>query len=236
MVEERLISNGNETGYLQIGSEEFERMFQIVNIEDIILKKERFMQYVPEERDEARVKDNIIRAKEIGMKNFRIPIMDPSLSDDEETIIYCPRKKPAIDKSVQWWYENIPKIMPEKNSRMCDDMEYDVFLGITQIKQLVDNGCEVRRAWKKICTEWSEDKEITESDLEFTGSRLSGKFYDLPNTYKIVKKRGASFFVFFGGRPVNFFIFHNYPFAVSDDIKNPETTLKNSIGVARLDV
>lgn len=235
MSEERLISHGNTLGYLEIGSKEFETMFQIVNIEDIILKEERFMQYIPEKRDEARVKDNITRAKEIGMKNFRIPIMDPSLSDDGKTIIYCPGKRPAIDKPVIWWYENIPKIMPEKNSRMCDDMEYDVFLGIMQIKQLVDNGCEVRKAWKKICTDCFEHKEIKKSDLELTGSRLSGKFYDLPNTYKIVKKRDASFFVFLGGR-ASYFNGYDYPLAVADDIKKPDTTIKNSIGIARLDV
>ena len=109
----------------QPGSKEFEEMFPIVDIEGLSLE-ESFMQYEPQTSNEKRVKASIIKAKEIGMKNFRIPAMDPALDDDGETIIYCAGRKPAVGKPPQWWYKNAPKFMPSKNSRLKDALQADV--------------------------------------------------------------------------------------------------------------
>lgn len=223
---------------LKFTNEEFEKMFAIVDIEGISLN-DPFMQYVPEEIAEARLKDSIIRAKEIGMKNFRIPTIDPSLTEDGKSIIYCAGKKPAVGKTPIWWEENAFKFMPEKNSKMCDDIEYGVVLGVMHIKDLVDNGCEVRKAWKKICVDTINTIGVEESNFELTGSRPVGKFYDLSNTYKIVKKRGTSLYTIFGGHHncLNF----DFPLAIADDITvadyiKSNYDFRNSIGVIRLDV
>ena len=88
------------------------------------------------------------------MKNFRIPAMDPSLDDEGETIIYCPGRKPAVGKSAYWWYKNAPRFMANKNSRMRDNLEHDVVLGVMQIKYLVEEkGYEVAEAWMAVCVD-----------------------------------------------------------------------------------
>lgn len=140
---------------LQAGSKEFEEMFPIVDIENVSLQ-DSFMSYEPANNLEERVKSNIIRAKELGMKNFRKPCMDPSFADDGETIIYCAGEKPAVGKSALWWNENAPKFMPEKNSRQIDDLEKDVSLGII-IKYFVEEEkYKVKDAWKAVCVNSEE--------------------------------------------------------------------------------
>lgn len=202
--EQTLTSNsGQKIIRVKAGSKEFEEMFLIVDIENVTLE-DSFMQYEPETNLEKRVKANIIKAKEIGMKNFRKPCMDPSFADDGKTIIYCAGKRPAVGKSAEWWDENAPKFMPKKNSRLIDDLQKDVSLGI-QIKELVDGENKVREAWKAVCVNstgighYKNSKNAKKYDFERTGSRKIGKWYDLGNTYKIVKKHNALGFVHFGG-------------------------------------
>lgn len=113
IVRVEIIDNGHGIKYYTIpeskskemhpkyGSKEFEEMFPIVDIENVSLE-DKFLQYEPKNDQENRVKASIIKAKEIGMKNFRIPAMDPSLTEDEKTIIYCAGKRPAVDKCAMW--------------------------------------------------------------------------------------------------------------------------------------
>lgn len=163
----------SETVELNIDSQKFERMFPIVDIENVSLE-DSFMQYDPKTNREKRIKASIIEAKRIGMKNFRIPATDLSLDDDGETIIYCEGRKPAVAKSLSWWDENASKFMPNKNSRMRDDLEHDVVLGVMCIKYLVEEKkYKVEEAWKAKC-------------------------FNLENTSKIIKKRGTSDFMIFG--------------------------------------
>ena len=223
---------------LQAGSKEFEEMFPIVDIENVSLQ-DSFMSYEPENNLEKRVKSNIIRAKELGMKNFRKPCMDPSFADDGETIIYCAGEKPAVGLDAFWWNKNAPKFMPEKNSRQIDDLEKDVFLGII-IKYLVyEEEKKVKDAWKAVCVNSKDighyhDSKNPKRDFERTGSRKVGKWYDLGNTYKIVKRHGASGFVLFGGC----FEFDGdyYPLAFACTFKYSFGICKYSVGELVLDV
>lgn len=211
----------------QPGSKEFEEMFPIVDIEKVSLE-DSFMQYEPETERGKRVKASIIEAKRIGMKNFRIPAMDPSLDDDEETIIYSAGREPAIGKPPMWWYKNAPRYMPNKNSRMRDNREHDVVLGVMLIKYLVEEkGYKVADAWKAVCVDskdlghYTNSKNAKKLKFEKTGSRQIGKCFDLGNTVKIVIERGttlgfASGFVLCGGRYA-----HNgnyYPLASASSI------------------
>lgn len=223
---------------LQAGSEEFEKMFPIVDIENVSLQ-DSFMQYEPENDTEKRVKSNISKAKEFGMKNFRKPCMDPSFADDGETIIYCAGEKPAVGKSADWWEENAPNFMPEKNSRQIDDWEKDVSLGII-IKCLVEEKkYKVRDAWKAVCVDSKDighyrDSENPKGGFERTGSRKVGKWYDLGNTCKIVKRRGDSGFVLFGGFCCN--NGDDYPLADDYTIYDPDCGYYDSVGELALDV
>lgn len=222
-----------------VGSQEFEEMFPIVDIENVSLE-DSFMQYEPKNHREKRVKGSIIEAKRIGMKNFRIPAIDPSLDDDGETIIYCVGRKPAVGKSAKWWNENAPKFMPNKNSRMRDLLEHDVVLGVMQIKYLVEEkGYKVEEAWKAVCADSKDlghyrNSKNAKHEFETTGSRQIGKCFDLSNTGKIVKKRGASEFVLLGG----FFYDFSYCFPLADagGIYEPNSICNDCVGGLVLDV
>lgn len=222
-----------------VGSQEFEEMFPVVDIEGLSLQ-ESFMQYEPQTDNERRVKASIIKAKEIGLENFRIPAMDPSFDDDGETIIYCAGRKPAVGKSAKWWEENAPKFMPSKNSRLKDDLQADVVLGVMRIKYLVEEkGYKVAEAWKAVCVDSKDlghyrNSKDAKHDFETTGSRQIGKCFDLGNTCKIVKKRGASGFVLFGGCCGNFG--DNCPLADACSIDGPDDVDGDSVGELVLDV
>ena len=63
---------------------------------------------------------------------------------------------------------------------------------------------KVKDAWKAVCVNSKDighyhDSKNPKRDFERTGSRKVGKWYDLGNTYKIVKRHGALGFVRFGG-------------------------------------
>lgn len=216
----------------------FEKMFPIVDIESVSLQ-DSFMRYEPENDVGERVKSNIIKAKKIGMKNFRKPCMDPSFADDGETIIYCAGRKPAVGKSANWWEENALNFMPEKNSRQIDDLEKDVSLGII-IKYLLEvEKYNLGYAWRTVCFDSAKighcrDSENPKGDFEVTGSRKVGKWYDLGNTCKIVKRRGSSGFELFG-TSYNL-MGKNYPLAYFSSIYNHYNGCKYSVGEFALDV
>lgn len=223
----------------EAGSKEFEEMFPIVDIENVSLE-DSFMQYEPKTEKGKRVKASIIEAKRIRMKNFRIPAMDPAFADDGETIIYCAGREPAVGKSPKWWYENAPKFMPSKNSRLRDDLEHDVVLGVMLIKYLVEEkGYRVAKAWEAVCVNSKDlghywNSENAKHKFETTGSRQIGKCFDLGNTCKIVKKREASGFVLFGGDYVG--DGDDYPLADANSISFPNNDYDCSVGELVLDV
>lgn len=222
----------------QPGSQEFEDMFPIVDIENVSLE-DRFMQYNPEYTYEWRIQRAIIAAKEKGMKNFRIPAMDPSFDDDGETIIYCAGRKPAVGKSPEWWYENAPKFLPNKNSRMRDIFEYDVAIGVMLIKYFVEEkGYKVKEAWKTVCDfnmnfGHYRNSKNAKHDFEKTGSRQIGKCFDLGNTGKIVTGSNRPIFLRMGGS------YDEYSWYVNllhyNDI-HPNIDLPTSVGSLVLDV
>ena len=229
----------SKAGELKVGSQEFEKMFPIVDIEGLSLE-EGFMHYEPKTANEKRVKASLIKAKKIGLKNFRIPAMDPAFDDDGETIIYCAGRKPAVGKSPKWWDENAPKFMPSKNSRLKDDLQADVDLGVMRIKYLIEEkGYNVAEAWKAVCVDSRDlghywNSENAKHTLEATGSRQIGKCFDLGNTFKIVKKSGTSGFTFFGGHSNTYS--HIYPLAQAYSGYNPSNIDDGSVGEIVLDV
>lgn len=229
----------SETLEANVISQEFEEIFPIVDIENVSLE-DRFMQYEPENDLAKRVKKSIIEAKRIGMKNFRIPAMDLSLDDDGKTIVYCAGRKPAVGKSAKWWNENAPKFMPNKNSRMRDDLEHDVVLGVMQIRYLVEEkGYKVKDAWEAVCVDSRElghyfNSKNAKRKFETTGSRQIGKCFDLGNTCKIVKEHRTSGFLLFSGRYDKYSF--NCPLAHAESVTNSEFNFFGSVGELVLDV
>lgn len=169
---------------------DFEKKFLIVDVENIELK-DSFLLHKPISANQKRVMKHIIEAKEEEMNNFRINAIDPSFSS-EGSIIFLPGVKPAVERSSIFWDKVAKDFIPEKNSRLPDIKEYDVFLAYL-IKTLVEKRHYfVREAWKVVCDESQNiahycDSKGTKYQKELTGSRLVYKFYDLANICKIIK-------------------------------------------------
>lgn len=138
-----------------------------------------------------RLKDSVVKGILEGIDDFRYPIIDPWLDENDE-LVYQMGKWPAVYKSAKFWDEKFQNFMPEKNSRMATSLQRDVFL-IFLIKYLVkEEGYTVAQAWKAVNWDSKKMGHYTNSEdakcfFEKTGSRPVWKFYDLANTAKIVK-------------------------------------------------
>ena len=131
--------------------ENFEEMFPVVEASKLSLK-DNFMEHKPQTREQKRLKKSLDKIIKEGIKDFRRPIMDPSI-DDDGNITFKEGNKPAVGKNCYWWEENVKAFMPEKDSRQGTLIEYDAFLG-TLIKYLVDDEkWSVKDAWTAVCND-----------------------------------------------------------------------------------
>lgn len=166
---------------------ELNRVFPLVEIEQISLQ-DTFMQYQPKNSFQFEIKRAIIMAKQMRIKNFRVPIYDPSYTDDEKNIIYAPNREPAIlksDEDFNKMVEICKNFIPEMNTRIGTELERRVFLGYI-IKTLVEQeGIEIGMAWYLVCDESSKLATYGLSEKEKTGTFKVGKWYDLGNTKKL---------------------------------------------------
>lgn len=216
---------------------EFNRLFPVVEIEAFQLS-DKCMQFKPKTERQIRVYNSIVRAKTIGMKNFRVAAIAPSLSEDGQTIIYREGMKPAVGKSPMWWKEALICFMPRMNSRMARVIESDVRLG-TIIKYLVEEGYEIEDAWNAVCDDSRNignysDSENTKHELELTGSRPVGKWCDLGNVFNIISNNTLSGFWITGGcYKVKG---KNYPLAYCNKVHFPNMDHHLSIGLLVMDV
>lgn len=169
--------------------ENFEEMFPVVEASKLSLK-DSFMKHKPQTENQRRLKNSLVQSIKEGLKDFRRPIMDPSIDEDGK-ITFKAGNQPEVDRNCYWWKEKAKAFMPEKDSRLGMLKEYDAFLG-TIIKYLVDEKkWTAEDAWKSVCDDSKKlghywDSENAKHEFEPTGSRSVGKWHDLANTYKIV--------------------------------------------------
>lgn len=210
--------------------ENFEEMFPVVEASKLSLK-DSFMKHKPQTKKQKRLKDSLTKSIKEGLKDFRRPIMDPSI-DEDGNIIFKAGNEPAVGKKCYWWEENAKAFMPQKDSRQGILKEYDAFLG-TLIKYLVEEEkWSVEDAWKSVCDDSKKlghywNSENAKYKFEPTGSRPVGKWHDLANTYKIVGDSETSFSLC-GGCYV--FDSYNYPLADVFAGDHPDDSRNNSVG------
>lgn len=173
--------------------------FPIVRASELSLK-DSFMRFDPDTEKQFLLKESLVRQIERGAQDFRRPAIDPSL-DKEGNIIYMAGMNPALGILPELLEQKAKKFMPELNSRIGTDPEYDLFLG-TFLKYLVeDRNLPVAMAWKEICVNSellanTATSPIPKSEgLETTGSRRHGVWADLGNVQKIVLDEESSEFV-----------------------------------------
>ncbi len=208
----------------------FEEMFPIVEASKLSLK-DNFMKYKPQTKEQKRLKKSLEASIKEGLKDFRRPIMDPSI-DEDGNITFKAGNKPAVGKNCYWWEEKAKAFMSEKNSRLGILKEYDAFLG-TLIKYLVDEEkWSVEDAWKAVCDNSKKlghyyNSENAKHTFELTGSRPVGKWNDLANTYKIVGDSEYGFSLCGGFFNISSY---NCPLAVVCTDGNPNCNRNRSVG------
>jgi hypothetical protein len=167
-----------------------ENEFILIEAEKLSME-DKIMKFKPRGEDNVkRTQDLIAEAISSGVKNFYRPVMDPSFAEDG--IAYVVGKKPAVGKSYNWWVDTAKKYDPSRKSRLGTHLEYGAFLGVL-LKKLVEEGKSVEWAWNAVCNDSKElghywNYENAEHEFEATGSRLICGFYDLANTYKILRE------------------------------------------------
>ncbi len=158
-------------------------------------KRDKVFRYKPENHSQEIVKKGIFKAIDMNLKDFMVFTISPSL-DENDKLIYKEGTYPIIEKSVEWLYEKCQKLYPERNSRIGDENHYYAFLGYL-IKYLVEKKKQsIDDAWFVVCDDSKSlgnflNTELIENELEKSGSRAIGKFYDLGNTYKIIRDSGS---------------------------------------------
>ena len=152
--------------------------------------EDNFLKHEPETDSQKKFKDSLITIIKSGLTDFRAQSMDPCL-DEKGNICYQTGNMPAGDKSPKWWKKNAKAFIPGKRSRLGTTKERTAFLGLL-IKYLIEtHRYTLSDAWKAVCDQ-SEglghyyDSKDAKHDLEPTGSRKIGEWYDLSNTCKIM--------------------------------------------------
>ena len=209
-------------------AENYEQYFSVVEASELSLDDD-FLKHEPQTEEQEIFKQRVKDAIKSGLSDFMAPNLDPSV-DKEGNIYYKPGSKPGVDRSSIWWYDNAPKFIPDK-SRLGTTAERIAFLAVLIKKDLA--------TWEQICDHSEEighywDSKDAKHDLEKTGSRPVGEFYDLGNTYKITEKKKAGGFSLVGGN-CNYDGFY-YPVANVRDSDFPNYYYYYSVGWLVLDM
>ncbi|MGN1270760.1 MAG: hypothetical protein ACI4UX_02050 [Clostridia bacterium] len=183
--------------YKRIIPKKLDRSFPIVKASELSLDDD-FLDYNPESISQKVFKEGIEGAIKDGVKDFRKPVIDPSI-DEKGRIFFKMGSQPAIGKSAIWWEKNAKKYMPQKNSRLGTLNEYYAFLAIL-IKELISTGWKKSEAWLAVCDDSVDlghfcNSKNTKGDFELTGNRKVILWYDLANTYKILGNSYTGFFL-----------------------------------------
>lgn len=150
-----------------------------------------FMKFIPHTRILRETKDLIAEAIKTRVEDFYLPKCDPSFTEDGG-ICFVAGKMPAVGKSYEWWVKTAEEYAPEHNSRIGTKLEYAAFLA-TLIKQLVEEGNELCKAWELVCYNSEElghywNSPNAQKAFELTGSREVFGMCDLANTCKMLKE------------------------------------------------
>lgn len=214
---------------------QFEEVFPVVRVSELWLN-DKWFQHRPRTWEQKRLKESLEQIIKSGMPDFRRPIIDPS--EDEYGVCFSPKNMPAVGHCANFW-DRVAKIfMPEKNSRLGTQKQYDAFLGVL-IKQLVEEeGYRVRVAWKLVCDNSAKlghyaNSVYAKEYFEPTGSRKVATWYDLANTSKIVKIDGDQGFCLVSGDCCAYG--DTYPLADVFEISDPNKGIELAVGWIVLD-
>ncbi len=210
----------------------FDEMFPVIDPSELIGCI--ILAYHPKPGRQERLMKDIWRGIEMKLPAFRAPCMDPS--EEDGRIVFKHGNKPAVGHSASWWEETWKQFKPEKNSRSGTELHWAALLG-KQMKYLVEEkNYYVEDAWKAMCNDSRDmghywNSENAKYELEPTGSRKVGAFFDLANTCKIIKKMDDSGFLIASGN----FNFKSYIYPLAT-LSEPSKLYADSVGWFVMDV
>lgn len=137
----------------------------------------------------------IEEVKTANLEAFYKPIYDPSEGSAEIPVIYKKGNKPAVGHSYKWWVEVASKMPTVEGKAWSIASEYQYYAFLVDIvnKKVVsgDNLADVLEVVVNDSTTlghcYNSKNSTKAEDFEPTGSRCVCGFYDLANTYKILK-------------------------------------------------
>lgn len=189
----KIVDNGSAIEIQSISENQiltFEEAFPVINVQEIV-NNEKLISFKPQSATQERVMKSIQLAKKINLPNFRAQSIAPAFSNETENgILYAKGLKPATDKSVTWWEDIFKEYMPEKNSRIGELLEYDIFLAYL-IEELLNKGYDKTIAWHAICDNSSclvpfAFLKDLDCELISTGNLQVGEYSDIGGTLKLV--------------------------------------------------
>lgn len=143
------------------------------------------LRHTPASAGEDKFMKNLKTAIEGGVRNFRVPVCDPSINKKGKL-----QFKPGCKTAVGYSYKELVKIAEENGIRLGSKNEYCLFLG-TMINRLMAAGWSEADAWHAVCTDSTElghyfNPAYVVDDFERTGSKKVVGKCDLANAYKIL--------------------------------------------------
>ena len=122
-----------------------------------------------------------------GVKDFKVPVCDPSIAEDG-SLQFVEGCKPAVGYS----YSELKELAIKNGVQLGSKNQYVLFLA-TIIHRLVEEGWTEANAIYAVCTDSTEvghyrNSKKAKHDFEVTGSRKIAGKCDFANTYKILAK------------------------------------------------
>lgn len=160
----------------------------------------KLLKHVLVNAEETRFKNVLIKAINVGINSFKVPVNDPSI-DESGKIQFVAGAKPAVGYS----YNEIEKLAKESGLRPGTRYEYVLFLGTIIDKLISEEDWSEADAWNAVCTDSTKlghyyNSVNAKKALEPTGSRKIAGKCDLANTCKILaKEEEADIFWIAGG-------------------------------------
>lgn len=211
----------------------FENVFKLIEPKKLRLTDD-FMQHKPRTAEQSKFYDRIVAAIEIGVPNFRAPVMDPSFTDKtEKAITYIAGKDVAWGKSTIQWEEFAKNLYSEKNSRIGSIRERDVFTGMLLKFLTEEQKMPVREAWRMVCDDSAKIGHYCDSrgagfKCEKTGyqKREFAGFCDWANMSKIVMQNNHALIIGGNARVYGYM----YPLTHVEEIIHQTAQLNYAVG------
>lgn len=179
---------------------EFESVFKIIDTKSIRLTDE-FMLHKPNSYEQRKFYEKLVATIQIGVPNFRAPIMDSTFANKEKTTIkYASGEDVACGISINEWKKIAKAFYPEKNSKIGTPQQRTIFTGML-LKHLTEKmQIPVSKAWTMVCDDSATlgyycDSKGANFKHEKTGERQVAGFCDWGNICKIVLENDLAIIV-----------------------------------------